>query len=85
MLSSTAHARIERVGLEDDADIAVPRFDVVDPRAVERDLAARRTGRCRRASVSVVVLPQPDGPSTATKAPSSIREINAPATAAVAR
>ena len=36
------HVGIERVGLEHDADIAAPRLDVVDPRAVERDLAARR-------------------------------------------
>ena len=29
------HVRIERVGLEDDADVAVARLDVVDARAVE--------------------------------------------------
>ena len=33
------HVRIERVGLEDDADVAVARLDLVDHRAVEADLA----------------------------------------------
>ena len=34
--------RIERVGLEDDADVAVPRLHLVDDMAVEEDLAAAR-------------------------------------------
>src|SRR5207302_10068095 len=33
------HARVERVRLEDDADVAIARLDVVDARAVERDIA----------------------------------------------
>src|SRR4029079_4236802 len=37
-----AHARIKRVRLEDDADVAIARLDIVDARAIERDVAARR-------------------------------------------
>src|SRR5207247_11335643 len=33
------HARVERVRLEDDADVAIARVDIVDARAVERDVA----------------------------------------------
>ena len=36
------HVGIERVGLEDDADVAVARLDLVDDRAVEADLAVAR-------------------------------------------
>ena len=42
MFSSTVMLRIERVGLEHDADVAAARLDVVDPRTVERDVAAAR-------------------------------------------
>ena len=34
------HVGIERIRLEHDADVAAARFDVVDPRAIERDVAA---------------------------------------------
>ena len=37
-----AHMRIERVGLEDDPDVAVARLDLVDQGAVEQHLAAAR-------------------------------------------
>ena len=37
-----AHVRIERVGLEHDADIAIARLDLVDQGAVEQHLAAAR-------------------------------------------
>src|SRR5439155_25443183 len=33
------HARVERIRLEDDADVAIARLDIVDARAVERDVA----------------------------------------------
>src|SRR5262249_34379160 len=36
------HVRVERVGLEDDADVTVPRLDVVHARAVEGDVAPAR-------------------------------------------
>ena len=49
MLSRTRHVRIERVGLEDDADVAVARLDLVDD--VRRRTGSRRRSarRCRRA------------------------------------
>ena len=43
------HVRIERVGLEDDADVAVARLDLVDDVAVEAAARRRSAGRCRRA------------------------------------
>ena len=36
------HVRVERIGLEDDADVAVLGLDLVDEGAVEADLAAAR-------------------------------------------
>ena len=36
------HVRIQRIGLKDNSDVAASRFDVVDPRAIERDIAAGR-------------------------------------------
>src|SRR5437868_14674910 len=36
------HARVERIRLEDDADVAIARLDVVDARAVEGDVARAR-------------------------------------------
>ncbi len=42
MFVARRHVRIERVGLEDDADVAVARLDLVDHRAVEADLAGAR-------------------------------------------
>ena len=43
------HVRVERVGLEDDADVAVARLDVVDGGAVEAGCGPRTACRCRRA------------------------------------
>ncbi len=42
MFCSTRHVRIERVGLEHDADVAIARLDLVDHGAIEQQLAAAR-------------------------------------------
>ena len=63
------HVRIERVGLEHHGDVALGRREVVDDAVAEADGPARSATRGRPACASVVVLPQPDGPSRLTNSP----------------
>ena len=66
----------QRVGLEDHADIALVRGHVGDVLAADQD--PPEVGVSKPAIMrSVVVLPQPDGPSKATNSPGSDSEIDA--------
>ena len=63
------HVGEDRVVLEDEADVAVARVELRDRDLVEVDLAARSAARGPEIMFMVVVLPQPEGPSSAVNDP----------------
>ena len=65
------HVRIERVALEDHRHVAIPRRDIghVRPRS---EIVPELTGSRPAIMRSVVVLPQPEGPSSVKNSPSRI-------------
>ena len=66
------HMREERVVLEDEADAAVAHRNVGRVLVAEIDVAAIGDIRGRRPCAGCVVLPEPEGPSSATSSPLSM-------------
>ena len=78
MFSRDRHVRIERVALEHHRDVALAGLrvgDVASP-SMQHAAGVRRDSRPARMR-SVVVLPEPDGPSSAKNSPGSIVEVDA--------
>ena len=69
--------RKQRVALEHDAHLAPMRRQRGDAGAVEPDVAGASAARSRRSCASVVVLPQPDGPSSTISSPGRTSSVTA--------